>query len=269
MRREAKMLLGEVPEESEDFVDARKLLASVLTNSSECVEVSTWGFDLVEKYPEDMGLALKVAGCLANAGHPNEAMELSRKWFPKMNSPVQLLNYAQTAAITGCDCDAAAALAELLWLQPRYVLQSLLDFKIRRFWERALALPLEDGIVTRLASPLFADFCSSLNENRACELSIDSLCLNDVPESARPWMGVDSGFFKLKPTAPAEVFESYIKWQKVEMKKSLSLMEKVLEKSRARLLDLQFSYASKAAAQDNIFAARSHMLHGNYSGRLT
>ncbi len=261
MKREAKMLLEEIPEESEDYIEARKLLALVVTNSPECAEVAQWGCALIEKHPDDMGLALKVAACLVNAGRANEAMELSRKWFPKMSSPIQLLNYAQTAAITGCDCEVAATLEELLWIGPRYFIQSMLDFKTRRFWERALALPLEERVMIRLASPIFADFCHLLNVDRLPEVSLDKLSLTDLPENARPWMAVESGFFKLKLNAPAEISGSYMKWQKVEIKNSLSLIEKVLEKSRARLLDFQFSYASKTAAQGNIFAARSHMLY--------
>jgi hypothetical protein len=261
MDHEAKALLRTVPEDSEDYVESRALLAATLLNSSDCAGVMEWGPDLVRKNPENMRLALSVTGCLMNSGNPKAAVEISRPWFGKMNSGVKLLNYFQVTAAAECDSDAAAALNRLFWNHREHAIQSLMDGIIRSFWERALARPLDKPTCIHLAAPVYQEFCDSLESQHWLDTRIDYACLDHVLEPLRQWIRIEHGFMNIGPEAPPEALDSYRKWQSAMAEKSISLIRQVAEKATSQLLDRQLSLTIKAATRGDFYSARSHALH--------
>jgi hypothetical protein len=261
MDREAAALLRTVPEESEDYVEARAVLAATLLNSPDCAEVAEWGPDLVRKNPENMRLALSVAGCLLNSGNPKAAVEMSRPWFGQMDSGVKLLNYSQVTAAAECDSDAAAALTRLFLNHREHAIQSLVDGIIRSFWERALVRPLDEPTCIHLAAPVYPEFCESIEPEQWLDTRIDYACLDHVPEPLRQWIRIEHGFMNIGPDAPPEALDSYRKWQSAMAEKSVSLIRQVAEKAMNQLLDRQLSLTIRAATRGDFFSARSHALH--------
>ena len=259
--REAEALLRTVPEGSEVYVEARAVLAATLLNSPDCAEAAEWGPDLVRKNPENMRLALNVAGCIMNSGNPKAAVEMSRPWFGQMNSGVKLLNYSQVASAAECDSDAAAALTRLFRNHWHCTIQSLMDGIIRSFWERALARPIDEPTCIHLAAPAFPEFCESVEPLDWLGARIDYACLKQVPESLRQWIHKDYGFFNIRPDAPTEVLDAYREWQNEMAAKSLSLIMQVAEKATGQLLDRQLSLAINAATRGDFYSARIHALH--------
>ena len=260
MDREAEALLRTVPEESEDYVEARAVLAATLMNSLGCAEAVEWGPDLVRKNPESMLLALNVAGCLMNSGNPKAAVELCRPWFSKMNSGVKLLNYSQVAAAAESDSDAAAALTRLFLNHREHAIQSLMDGIICSFWERALVRPLDEPTCICLAAPVYPEFCESLEPEQWLDTRIDYACLDHVPESLRQWIHRDYGFMSIRPDATPETLGAYRRWQNAMAAKSISLITQVADKATNQLLDRQLSLTIKAAARGDFHSARSHAL---------
>ncbi|MFZ4600223.1 MAG: hypothetical protein ACOYNN_16410, partial [Terrimicrobiaceae bacterium] len=232
-----------------------------LLNSPDCAEVAEWGPDLVRKNPENMLLALNVAGCLMNSGNPKAAVELSRPWFGKIDTGPKLLNYSQVASAAQCDSEAAVALTRLFWNHREHAIQSLMDGIIHSFWERALARPLEEQTCIHLAAPVYPEFCESLEPIQWLDTRIDYACLNQVPESLHKWIHNDFGFMNIRPGASPEALENYRRWQNEMVAKSISLIMQVAEKARDQLLDRQLSLTIRAAERGDFYSARSHALH--------
>ncbi len=250
MDREAEALLRTVPQDSEDYVEARTVLAATLLNSPGCAEVAKWGPDLVRKNPENMRLALSVTGCLMNSGNPKAAVEISRPWFGQMNSGVKLLNYSQLASAAECDSDAAAALTRLFSDHREHAIQSLMDGIICSFWERALVRPLDEPTCIHLAAPVYREFCESLEPEHWLDTRIDYACLKQVPEPLRQWIHKDYGFFNIRPDAPPKALETYRKWQNKMADKSVSLIMQVTQKAMGQLRDRQLIPKSWIISRD-------------------
>jgi hypothetical protein len=139
--------------------------------------------------------------------------------------------------------------------------KSCLDADLEPIWIRAAAGNISLDSSVALAHPVIG---RALETSADCpkEIPIDYVIKSQVPENCRGHLRIHpgNGFYTLHGSAPLEIREKYLEWQKAYKARTMSLAGKAIQLAKEVVLDHQLEWAVQKAKAGNLIGARYHVL---------